>query len=72
MTDTAKYEATFSLVDANNDGRIGASELQSMMTALGKEVSDERAAEMIRKMDGDGDGEISLEEFAAFMSSGAN
>jgi calmodulin len=70
MVDTSEYAAAFSLVDANNDGRIDAHELKSMMQALGEEVSDERAAEMVGAMDSGGDGTISLEEFATFMGNG--
>lgn len=68
MTDTAKYAATFDLVDANNDGRISAPELQQMMKVMGEDVSEEQAVEMIRKMDTDQSGEVSLEELAAFLS----
>lgn len=70
MVDTSKYSAAFELVDADNDGRISADELKAMMSALGEEVTEERAAEMVRHVDTDGDGTISLEEFAAFMSGG--
>lgn len=69
MTDTAKYASTFDLVDANNDGRISAPELQQMMQVMGEDVSEEQAAEMIRRIDTDDDGEVSLEELAAFLSS---
>lgn len=68
MTDTAKYAATFDLVDANNDGRISAPELQQMMKVMGEEVSESQADEMIRKIDTDQDGEVSLPELAAFLS----
>jgi Ca2+-binding EF-hand superfamily protein len=67
MVDTSKYEAVFNVVDANDDGRIDAHELKSMMSAMGEEVTDERAEEMVRQIDTAGDGTISLEEFAAFM-----
>lgn len=70
MVDTSQYEAVFSVVDADNNGRIDAHELKSMMSALGDDVSDEQAEEMVRKIDTGGDGTISLEEFATFMSSG--
>lgn len=71
MTDTAKYASTFDLVDSNNDGRISAPELQQMMQAMGEDVSEEQAAEMIRKIDTDDDGEVSLEELTAFLSRGS-
>lgn len=68
MVDTSQYAGVFSVVDANDDGRIDAHELKSMMQALGEEVSEERADEMVRQIDTAGDGTISLEEFATFMS----
>lgn len=72
MVDTSQYEAVFKVVDADNNGRIDAHELKSMMSALGDEVSEEQAAEMVRTIDTGDNGTISLEEFAVFMSGGLN
>jgi Ca2+-binding EF-hand superfamily protein len=68
MADTSSYAATFEIVDANKDGHISAPELKQLMTALGEDITDETAAEVVNKMDANGDGEISLEEFSAYMS----
>jgi Ca2+-binding EF-hand superfamily protein len=68
MPDTSAYAATFEIVDSNKDGHISATELKLLMKALGEEITDETAAEVVAKMDRDGDGEISLEEFASYMS----
>ncbi|MFI6575709.1 EF-hand domain-containing protein [Nocardiopsis sp. NPDC050513] len=68
MSETTEYTATFALVDADGDGLISAGELASLMERLGDACTDERAAEVVRAMDGDGDDRISLEEFARFMS----
>lgn len=68
MVDTGPYESTFKLVDADSDGLISAPEMQTALRALGEEVTDERAATIVKAMDGDGDGRISLEEFARFMT----
>ena len=68
MPDASAYAATFEIVDVNKDGHISASELKLLMKALGEEITDETAVEVVREMDGDGDGEISLEEFAGYMS----
>jgi Ca2+-binding EF-hand superfamily protein len=38
------------------------------MTALGEDITDETAAEVVTTMDANGDGEISLEEFSTYMS----
>jgi calmodulin len=68
MADTSSYAATFEIVDTNKDGHISAPELKQLMTALGEHITDETAAEVVKKMDANGDGEISLEEFATYMA----
>ncbi|RBQ17311.1 EF-hand domain-containing protein [Spongiactinospora rosea] len=68
MADIDEYAPTFRLVDTDGDGRISATELASLMRALGAPITGERAAEAVRMVDADGDGLISLPEFAAFMS----
>jgi Ca2+-binding EF-hand superfamily protein len=68
MADASAYAATFEIVDMNKDGHISAAELKLLMKALGEEITEETAAEVVQKMDANGDGEISLEEFAAYMS----
>jgi Ca2+-binding EF-hand superfamily protein len=68
MPDSSAYAATFQIVDANKDGHISAAELKLLMKALGEEITDETAVEVVRQMDANGDGEISLEEFATYMS----
>lgn len=68
MLDTSKYEATFEIVDGDGDGLISADELQRLMEVLGIDVSPDRAVDVVRKIDSDGDDRISLEEFATFMS----
>ncbi len=39
------------------------------MQALGDEITDEASEQAVRLMDTDGDGLISLEEFAGYLSS---
>lgn len=68
MADASTYAATFEIVDANKDGHISAAELKQLMTALGEEITEETAAEVVRQMDSDDDDEISLEEFSEYMS----
>ncbi|MFC4562520.1 EF-hand domain-containing protein [Nocardiopsis mangrovi] len=68
MAETTEYAATFNLVDTDGDGRISATELVALMKALGDEVTDEQAAEAVARLDSSGDGLISLEEFAAYLS----
>jgi Ca2+-binding EF-hand superfamily protein len=68
MADTGAYAATFEIVDANKDGHISAPELKQLMKALGEDITDETAAQVVAQMDANGDGEISLEEFSAYMA----
>jgi Ca2+-binding EF-hand superfamily protein len=69
VADTSEYAATFELLDADGDGRISAAELKNLMTALGEEITDEAAVQGVQVVDDYGDGLISLEEFASWMSS---
>ncbi|KAL8161145.1 hypothetical protein V2J09_012634 [Rumex salicifolius] len=59
-------EKVFQKFDANGDGRISASELESLLRALGSETSQEEVSRMMSEMDKDGDGFIDLNEFAEF------
>jgi Ca2+-binding EF-hand superfamily protein len=68
MADASAYAATFEIVDVNKDGHISAAELQQLMKALGEDITEETAAEVVKEMDADGDGEISLQEFSDYMA----
>lgn len=59
-------EKVFKKFDANGDGRISASELQSLLKNLGSETTPEEVSRMMTEMDKDGDGFIDLKEFAEF------
>ena len=69
MADTSEYAATFELLDADGDGRISAAELKNLMNALGEDITDEAAVQGVQVVDDDGDGLISLDEFASWLSS---
>jgi Ca2+-binding EF-hand superfamily protein len=71
VADTSEYAATFDLLDADGDGRLSAAELRNLMSALGEDITDEAAADAVQVVDDDGDGLISIEEFAAYLSSRA-
>jgi Ca2+-binding EF-hand superfamily protein len=61
------YAITFDLVDANKDGLISAEELVRLMEVLGQPITLEAAQAGVAKLDSDGDGLISLEEFSRFL-----
>jgi calmodulin len=69
VADTSEYAATFELLDADGDGRISAAELKNLMTALGEDITDEAAVQGVQVVDDDGDGLISIDEFASWLSS---
>ncbi|MEV4255063.1 EF-hand domain-containing protein [Spirillospora sp. NPDC049652] len=69
MADPEQYRATFEMVDVDGDGQISPAELKNLMHALGRDISETRAVEVVVQADGDRDGLISLPEFAALMES---
>jgi Ca2+-binding EF-hand superfamily protein len=71
MSDPEEYRATFEMVDADGDGYISTAELKNVMKALGREITDTRAVEVVVDADRNRDGRISLEEFAELMDGGA-
>jgi Ca2+-binding EF-hand superfamily protein len=69
MVDPNEYKMTFDLVDADGDGFITAAELKSLMQAMGQEITDARAVEVVVGADKTRDGKLSLEEFAEYLAS---
>ena len=71
MADVTEYQATFELIDSDNDGFISAAELVRLLTILGDQVTEEQAEQVVRAADTSSDGLISLEEFATYMAAKA-
>ncbi|WP_285693843.1 EF-hand domain-containing protein [Actinomadura sp. NBRC 104412] len=72
MSDPEEYRATFEMVDADGDGYISTAELKNVMRALGREITETRAVEVMVDADRNRDGRISLEEFAELMAAAGN
>lgn len=58
-----ELEQVFNKFDVNGDGKICASELGSIMGSLGHQPTEDELQNMIKEVDGDGDGFINLREF---------
>jgi calmodulin len=71
VADVTEYQATFELIDSDNDGFISAAELVRLLTILGDQVTEEQAEQVVRAADTSSDGLISLEEFATYMAAKA-
>ncbi|MEV4894761.1 EF-hand domain-containing protein [Nonomuraea sp. NPDC050547] len=61
------YEATFKLIDADNDGLISPEEFVRLMEIMGQPVTLERAEEAVKQLDLDGDGLINVRELGTFL-----
>ena len=58
----------FTLFDKDGSGTISATELDTVLSALGQRTSPEELAAMLDQADVDGDGEIDFPEFLAMMA----
>ena len=57
-----KLSTAFKLFDKDNGGTISAKEVKDVL-GIGKNISEEVWNEIVKEVDGDGDGEISFLEF---------
>ncbi len=73
MASTDEYAATFRIIDTDDDGLITGAEFKRLLDLLGGgSVTEETAASMFGQIDGDGDGQVTLEELSAYLSSDAS
>ena len=63
----AAYRDTFNMFDSDGGGLIDSSELSTIMSILGYEVSGDDLDALVAEVDQDGDGEVNFEEFAMMM-----
>ncbi|KAI7997021.1 hypothetical protein LOK49_LG10G01998 [Camellia lanceoleosa] len=68
--DKAEVEKVFNHFNANDDGKILATKLISVMKALQSNTSENEMKRMMEELDTDLDGFISLEELASFYKGG--
>jgi Ca2+-binding EF-hand superfamily protein len=71
VADVTEYKATFELIDSDDDGFLSAAELVRLLEALGEEVTEEQARQIVRGADASADDLISLQEFADYMAAKA-
>jgi len=63
------FRITFDIFDKDKSGSISAKELEIVLKNLGRETSKEKVDALMRRVDADGSGEISFDEFVALMKS---
>ena len=59
----------FALFDEERSGKISLKTLKKIAKDLGETMTDQELEEMIIEADGDGDGEVTLEDFVKIMQS---
>ena len=63
-----EYEIAFNTYDVNKDGHISVDELSALLQGVGLKPSKEELMMMIKSVDNDNDGVLSISEFIKLMS----
>ena len=64
----AEIRAVFNQFDKDRSGYITAAELKEVLSKMGRSYSKSEVENMIRTVDRDGNGKISIEEFAQLLN----
>jgi serine/threonine-protein phosphatase 2B regulatory subunit len=67
----SEIKDAFISFDLDKNSFIGAAEIRHVLVNIGENVTDDEVDEMIRMVDGDGDGQVSFTEFYAMVTGGA-
>ena len=62
------FKKLFKQLDADGNGTLDSDEVKTMMTTLGKDLTESEFAIVMAKIDADGSGDVSFDEFLAFNS----
>ncbi|KAK4262289.1 hypothetical protein QN277_027869 [Acacia crassicarpa] len=66
----SELRSAFQMFDLDGDGKISAEELCRVLKRLGESSSMSACIQMVKGVDGDGDGYIDFDEFTRMMTSG--
>ncbi|XP_028764065.1 probable calcium-binding protein CML18 [Neltuma alba] len=66
----SELRSAFQVFDLDGDGKISAEELCRVLKRLGESSSMSACIQMVKGVDGDGDGYIDFDEFTRMMTSG--
>jgi serine/threonine-protein phosphatase 2B regulatory subunit len=66
-----EIKAAFDTFDLDRNRFVGAAELSHILNIIGEEVTDQEIDEMIQMCDGDGDGQVTFDEFYKLMTNPA-
>ncbi|TKY44786.1 calcium-binding protein CML27 [Spatholobus suberectus] len=69
--DGGEVRDAFDLYDRDRNGLISAEELHLALNRLGMKCSVDECRDMIKSVDGDGDGCVNFEEFKTMMTNGS-